>query len=390
LDVYPKGPDRRVTSNILLTVITIVIAGAVLRFARSVFIPLLIALFIGYMMDPVVSLLRRARIPLIVAVLVTGVIFLGAFLFFSYVLFESAQDFAASFPRYQRAFINMINDLLTRLQIAANIFGVQILDELRKIPIGSIVLSTIQSVFGFVTEFIVIFVFSLLFLFGKYGFTRKLLRSFPQKEAKRIVMVLLHIDRDLRKYIGIKSFVSILVGAGTGLTLALFHVEFAVIIGVLTFLLNFIPYLGSTIAVVVAVLIPLVQFGSWATALWILLVLLALQNIMAQLVEPNLVGAGLKLSIPVVFVSLFFWGWLWGAPGVLLAVPMTTSLKIVMEDIPMLRPFARLLERAPHRRRPPPRRGAARAAQAGPAAEPAAHSDGGEEEGSGPPPPAGA
>ena len=351
-------PDRRVTSNILLTIITIIIAGFVLRLARSVFIPLLIALFLGYVMDPLATLLRRIRVPLIVAVLVAGLLFLGVFTVFGYILVVNAQVFAVRFPRYQVAFVNMIRETLSRLQFATDsLLGVQLLNEIRRIPVGSLVLSALQSVAGWVTQFVLVFIFSLLFLFGKYGFTRKLLRSFPHPEAKTIGRALQKIDSDLRKYIGIKSFVSAMVGIGTGVILSFFGLEFSIIIGFLTFVLNFIPYLGSFIAVLIPPLLAAIQFGNWMTPLWIFVSLLALQNLIAQILEPTLVGMRLKISIPMVFLTIFLWGWLWGAPGVLLAVPMTTSIKIIMEDLPGFRSLAMLLERAPphaKRRRPSP------------------------------------
>ena len=349
---YQKGPDRRVTSNILLTIITIFIAGVILRLASSVFIPILIAVFLAYLMDPMVTVMRKIHVPVVVAVVIAGVIFMGAFTVFSYILYDNSLAFARKIPTYQNAFIRMLRDLADRIQIAThNLLDLSILDELRRIPIGSIVLSTLGSVANVVADFLLIFFFSLLILAGKYGATRKLLRSFPRKEAKKITLILVHIDRDLRKYIGIKSFVSIVVGVTSGLALGLFRVEFAVVLGFLTFVLNFIPFLGSIIAVFLPVLIALIQFASLARALWILLVLVILQNLVAQLLEPKLVGSGLRITIPVVFFSLFFWGWLWGAPGVLLAIPMTTSVKIVMEDIPGLRPFALLLEKIPRRRK---------------------------------------
>jgi predicted PurR-regulated permease PerM len=227
-----------------------------------------------------------------------------------------------------------------------------VLDELKRIPIGSLAFSTVSSIANLVVDFLLVFLFSLLILASKYTITRKVLRSFPRKEAKHLVMVLLHIDKDLRKYVGIKSFVSMIIGASSGVALSLFQVEFAIVLGFLTFALNFIPYLGSLVAVILPVLIALVQFASVGKALWILLVLVILQNAVAQVLEPNLVGSGLKITIPVVFFALFFWGWFWGAPGVLLAIPLTTSIKIVLEDIPTLRPVALLLERGPRRRRP--------------------------------------
>jgi AI-2 transport protein TqsA len=143
-----------------------------------------------------------------------------------------------------------------------------------------------------------------------------------------------------------------IIGASSGVALTLFQVEFAIVLGFLTFVLNFIPYLGSLVAVILPVLIALVQFASIGKALWLLLILVILQNLVAQILEPALVGSGLKITIPVVFFSLFFWGWFWGAPGVLLAIPLMTSLKIVMEDVPSLRPIALLLEKGPRRRSP--------------------------------------
>ncbi|UCF98745.1 MAG: AI-2E family transporter [Spirochaetaceae bacterium] len=349
---YPKGPDRRVTSNILLTLITILIAGVILRLARSVFIPVLIAAFLAYFMDPLVAFLRRLRVPVVLAVIIAGILFLGAFSVFGYVLYDNTLDFARKIPSYQTAFVNMLTEAVARFQRLTNdFFELRTLDELKRIQIGPLVFSTVRSMANLAADFFLVFIFSLLILTSKYTATRKLLRSFPRKEAKRLVMVLVHIDKDLRKYVGIKSFVSMIIGVSSGLVLALFNVEFAIVLGFITFVLNFIPYLGSLFAVVLPVLIALVQFASIGKALWILLILVILQNLVAQLLEPNLVGSGLRITIPVVFFALFFWGWFWGVPGVLLAIPMTTSIKIVMEDIPSLRPVARLLEKMPRRRK---------------------------------------
>jgi AI-2 transport protein TqsA len=348
---YPKGPDRRVTSNLLLTLIAVLIAGVILRLARSVFIPVLIAAFLAYFMDPLVALLRRARVPIVLGVVIAGIVFLGASSVFGYVLYDNTLEFARKIPTYQAAFVKMLTDVLERFQnLTGDFFELRLLDEFKKIQIGSLVLSAVSSIANLVADFLLVFIFSLLILASKYTLTRKLLRSFPRKEAKRLVMVLVHIDKDLRKYVGIKSFVSMIIGTSSGVALSVFHVEFAIVLGFLTFVLNFIPYLGSLVAVILPVLIALVQFASITKALWILLVLVILQNLVAQILEPALVGSGLKIPIPVVFFALFFWGWFWGVPGVLLAIPLMTSLKIVMEDVPSLRSIALLLERGPRRR----------------------------------------
>ncbi len=335
-------------SNILLTIITVLLVGLVLRLARAVIIPLLVTGFLAYLMDPLVTLLRRARIPVTAAVSVAAVLYLAAFLVFGWVLYQSALDFAQALPTYQRGVVNLARDLLLRLQNALNtLIGLEPLEELQKLPISSVLLTTLRSVANFLSDFVLIFVFTLLFLVGKHGLARKLLRAFPHQRAKRIVLVLLRIDGDIRKYIGVKSLASLLVGTTSGACLGLFGVDFALLFGFLTFVLNFIPFIGSVIAVILPLLVCLVQFGSWARTLWLLAALLVLQNTVAYLFEPKVLGIRLKVSVPIIFLSLFFWGWLWGAPGVLLALPLTTTLKIIMEDIPALQPIAKLLEKVP-------------------------------------------
>ena len=353
MEAYPKGPDRRVTSNVLLTIITVILVGVLLRLASSVIIPLLVAGFLAYLMDPLVSLLRKLRVPVIAGVILAAVLYLAGFLIFGWILYHSALEFAKAFPKYQHGFVELMRGLLDRLQQAANsLIGLDHpLEQLQQVPIGSILLSALRSLANFLREFAVVYVFSLLFLVGKYGLVRKLLRSFPRKEAKKIAVVLMHIDADLRKYIGVKSLASLLVGVTAGLALSLFRVEFAVVIGFLTFVLNFVPFIGSIIAVTIPVLLAAVQFSSWVTALWVLLTLLTLHNLVAQLFEPKVLGMRLNLSVPMIFLSLLFWGWLWGIAGVLLAVPLTTSVKIIIEDIPGLRHFALLLEKAPRKKR---------------------------------------
>ena len=354
MDAYPKGPDRRVASNILLTIIAVVLVGFVLRLASTVIILLLVAGFLAYLMDPLVTLLRRLRIPLFAAVAIAAVLFFCAFLIFGWIQYQSALDFAKAFPRYQHGLLDMFRNLLLRLQNAANtLIGLEPLDELRKLPVSSILISALRSLATGLLDFAIVFVFALLFLAGKHVLARKILRSFPHREAKKITLVLLRIDEDLRKYVGVKSLASLLEGVGTGVTLALFRVEFAVVLGFLAFILRFIPYAGSIISMLLPFLIAIVQFGSLARPLWVLGVLVVIDQLVAYVFEPKALGMRLNISVPIIFLSILIWGWLWGAPGVLLAVPLTTTLKIIMEDIPGLRHFALLLEKPPLRRKPP-------------------------------------
>lgn len=354
-EAYPRGPDRRSASNVLFTVLTVLLVGVILRQARIVIIPLLIAGFLAYLMDPLVALLRRLRVPVLVAVAVTAVLYLCVFVVFGWIVYRSALEFAKAFPKYQSGFVELVRDLLLRLQNTFNtIIGqepLEELEELQRLPVSTVLRTALRSGTAFVREFLLIFIFTLLFLAGKYSLARKILYAFPHQRAKKIALVLLHIDSDVRKYIGVKTLASLVVAAGSGVCLTLFGVEFAVVFAFLTFVLNFIPFVGSVAAVAMPALLSLIQFGRWGKVLWLVAILTVIQNLVAYVFEPRIATFRLKVSVPIIFLSLLLWGALWGAPGVLLAVPLTTTLKIIMEDTPSLRPIAKLLEPAPRRRR---------------------------------------
>jgi AI-2 transport protein TqsA len=109
-------------------------------------------------------------------------------------------------------------------------------------------------------------------------------------------------------------------------------VEFAIIWGLLTFLLNFIPNIGSVIATILPLLIAFIQFDSVGTLFWLALLLSGVQMIIGNFIDPRVVGRSVNLSPLVVLCSLMFWGWLWGFIGMFLAVPISVIIKIVFEN----------------------------------------------------------
>lgn len=124
----------------------------------------------------------------------------------------------------------------------------------------------------------------------------------------------------------------------------LFHLPFAVIFGMLTFFLNFIPNLGSVIAGVLPAIMAMFFFGTLGQAIWILILLSVVHMVMGNVVEPRIQGSGLGLSPLLVLFALFFWSWLWGIPGMVLAVPILAVVKIMFSNIPSLRFLEALME----------------------------------------------
>ena len=150
------------------------------------------------------------------------------------------------------------------------------------------------------------------------------------------------IAESVRGYLAIKTVTSFATGVLVGLFLYVLGIDFAVLWGLLAFLLNYVPNIGSIIAAVPAVLLALLQSGI-GTALGVAAGYLVVNMVIGSGVEPRLMGEGLGLSTLVVFLSLILWGWLLGPVGMLLSVPLTTAVKLGLESYEGTRPLAVLL-----------------------------------------------
>ena len=154
------------------------------------------------------------------------------------------------------------------------------------------------------------------------------------------------IADSVRGYLAIKTLTSLSTGILVSLMLAVLGVDFAILWGLLAFLLNYVPNIGSILAAVPAVLLALL-LGGLPSALLVTAGYVLINVIIGNVVEPRLMGEGLGLSTLVVFLSLVLWGWLLGPVGMLLSIPLTTTLKIVLEGREATRPLALLLGSSP-------------------------------------------
>lgn len=346
--------SSRITNTFLL-VASLLACLLAMRIAENVFIPLLIAILLTYIMDPLVVQLRRI-LPVWLAAAVTAIVFLGVLTGFGFIAWFNLVSLTRELPQYQDDLLRLILGFENWLQaVAKTRFTIDLdfssLKEFSALSITSVMFSTARSTLSVLMFLFMVYLFAILFLASKYYLAPKLQNVFENKKGEpinRVFIVLKNIDQSLRKYIIVKSLISLTVGTGTGLIAALFGVAFPVAWGFLTFLLNFVPTVGSLTSVITLSLFTLVQLGAWQPALGMLICLSALQMITGGITEPALTGSTLNLSLVVVFVSLFFWGWLWGPAGIFLAVPMTVSIKVVLAGNPATSRFAALLENSSH------------------------------------------
>lgn len=329
-----------------LVMIVIFIFGVVLKLAKPVLFPFTLAVFLSFVLSPILRIMTRFRIPKLVSIILILLITFFLLFLFGNLFYSSGKAFAAEFPKYGEKFSSMLNSLSERWQLSR--LGWQPInweEQLNINRIGSIFISSLGPFFSFFSTMFLVLFFLIFILAGRGRVKQKVQSQFPVQRADQILSIIDNIDRQIQKYLAIKTLVSLITGIMATVILFIFGVDFAIVFGFLTFLLNYIPNIGSFIATAFPVIIALFQFGSIWKAMWILIILIVIQQALGNLVEPRIMGEGLGLSPLVILFSLISWGWLWGIPGMLLAVPITAVIKIVCSNIPSLEGFAVMMSR---------------------------------------------
>ena len=191
--------------------------------------------------------------------------------------------------------------------------------------------NTLSGLKNVLTNTFLIILTVLFLLMEASGFPLKIKRAFPDSED--LFSKIKSFFDGFNRYLAIKTTTSILTGCLIYLWLLFFNIDFPVLWGILAFMLNFVPNVGSILAAIPAVLLGIIQFG-FLKAFFVLLGFLIVNIVLGGILEPRFLGKGLGLSPLIVFISLVFWGWVLGPVGMLLSVPLTMIVKIALENNP--------------------------------------------------------
>jgi predicted PurR-regulated permease PerM len=323
-----------------LAAAVIVIAG--LRAAQALVVPLMLALFLAIIAAPAVAWLQRKRVPSSVAILLVVIVMLAVLTVVGVVLGRSVNLFVAAIPQYQERMDGLVESIpgsLGRFNVTVDE------SEIREVISPGSVMSWVgtglKGLASLVSNAFMISLIVVFMLLEGVWVPTKLRVAFG--EDSDAVKQLSHAATQIQRYLAVKTIISLTTGAIIALLTAIIGLDFALVWGLLAFLLNFIPTIGSLLAAVPAVLLALVQLGpgsAAAVAIGFLVVNVSFGNI----IEPNVMGRTLGLSTLVVFLSLVFWGWVLGTIGMLLSVPLTMIIKIILESSEKTRPIAIMLD----------------------------------------------
>jgi len=254
---------------------------------------------------------------------------------------DSVNSFTASKDVYAIKFqsqLNALTDWLVSIGIPAQ--GVELGAMMEKADVMSLVSRVIGGLGVIFGDFFVIFLSVVFILSEITSFPGKFARAFSDSQDKMVHVN--HVLGKIRHYLAIKTAASLLTGFLISILMWLIGVDYPFLWGMLTFLLNYIPNIGSIIAAIPALMLALVQLGPMA-ALWTAISFFAVNNLVGNYLEPKFMGKMLGLSAFVVFVSLIFWGWIFGSVGMFLSVPLTMTIKIALETSEKTKWFAIML-----------------------------------------------
>ena len=318
------------TIKVLLVCAALVIILAGVKAASGIVVPFLLSIFIAMASHPIIKWSSRYRVPKGVSVLlvILSIVVFGFML--AGLVGQSMNDFSEKLPEYKTQLDEEFVWVLTQLQN----FNIQINKELlfsyldpgMAMNMATNLLSGLSGVLG---NFFLILLTVIFMLFEADSVPHKVHIALddPSMRMKQVDKVLASV----KNYLVIKTVVSLGTGLLAGLLLYFIGVDHYFLWGVLAFLFNYIPNIGSAIAAVPAVLLAFIQLGS-ASAGIVALGYVLINTVMGNVVEPRYMGKGLGLSTLVVFLSLIFWGWLLGTVGMLLSVPLTMIVKIALES----------------------------------------------------------
>ncbi|MDI9572491.1 MAG: AI-2E family transporter [Candidatus Cloacimonadota bacterium] len=329
--------------RILLLIIALAVVAYILKTLKSIFIPLIFSIFLLFLFAPLINYLKKHKVPMVLILLITLVIiavFLGLVIL---LIYAASNSLINGLPRYEDKFNELIAKGTEYLQNLASNWNINT-ENISIANIAQIISSGFISIPQFISntvntlvsiiQNIFLIIFFLIFLLLEIDKLPLRLRKATSKLSKEQTLdILQNIEKQIQNYLTIRTLVNLSAALLCMLWMLIFGVDFILVCGILLFVLDFIPDVGSVISSAIPILIYLLQSGF--SFLWLIFALLivATQMLIGNIIEPKLQGVQLNLTPIMVLVSLIFWGWLWGIVGMLICVPLTSAINIILKQV---------------------------------------------------------
>ncbi|MGI6680088.1 MAG: AI-2E family transporter [Bdellovibrionota bacterium] len=316
-------------TKLLISFASLIIVIAGIKAASSVLIPITFSIFLGLLGIALLKGFAKIKVPKFLAITIVMFVLILSVILFIELLKNSIVDFNDALPMYREKYDVASQAILNYLsQKGVNVPQGKIAELFTFDKSMNFLVGSLKSVVGAVSNVVLVLVLVLFILFEAASFSDKLKYAF--KDSAKLG----HFSRtsdEIQKYILIKSVTSFLTGLFVYISVALCGIDFPVLWGIIAFLFNFIPIIGSIVAAIPAILLALIQFG-FVDAVIVSFIYIVINWTISYFIEPLMMGKNLGLSPLIIILSVFFWGWVWGSSGMLLSIPLMMVIKILFEN----------------------------------------------------------
>lgn len=323
-------PNWSPAAKLLIILASLVIVVAGMRYASVLLVPLFMAIFISIVISPIFFFLQRCHVPAWLALLLLIFLLLLLATVGVGLLEYSLRNVIENLPLYQQILRDRTLELFDWLKkfglSVPREMAMEVFDANSAFSFVRQLLSSLTALLGQALLIILLVIFILLEV-TRLPDRIKALPNTTDESLERLARIVLNV----RQYMGMKTLMSLLTGALVAILLLALEIDFAFLLGILAFVLNYVPTIGSFLAGVPGVFLAIIQHDI-TTALIALGGYVAINVGISNGLEPKVMGQSLGISPLVVMATLFFWGWVLGPVGMLLAVPLTMAVKVAMES----------------------------------------------------------
>ncbi len=344
----PDGGDPRL-ANLFRAVGLVVLLGWLLVVGKDLLIPVVAAVIAVYVLTTAAEAIGRLpvlrRVGSVPRHALVLVLFILAFVGLGLVVAVTVNQLIELAPVYRANLEALAGHLAAYVGIERH----PTWEDIREATIGQVdVTALLTRLLGSVTSLgatiFIIVIYAGFLMAERFSFPEKLAAAFPRgDQAERTAAMITDINQRIGHYLAVKTLINVILGIISYVILWAMDIDFALFWAMLIALFNYIPYVGSLVGVVFPVALSLAQYGSLPTTLLLAAMLTAAQVYVGNILEPRMFARQLNLSTFVILVALSLWTALWGLPGAILAVPLTSVMAIVLAALPETRPIAVLL-----------------------------------------------
>ncbi len=331
--------------QIFLGIIATLAVFAALKMSKDVMIPLVLSFFCYLLFSPLLRRLDHLHVPKIISVIFVMALLLFIFLAAGWFIIITVDTLVELVPFYVEKVVSLDRLLTSRASEFIELPNGASFLSILPVNWSSLAISSLTSIsnkFLSITKVaLLVYIFVLFLLLERQSVIPKLLAAVPKSKGMKVAVMFERITRQTSKYLLLKVVISAFTGVLFFLTAVVTGLDLPILWGVLAFIFNFIPSIGSVIVTTMVIFMALIQFApDWTNVLYVGILSISTQMILGNIIDPRLQGGQLNLSPFVILVSLSLWGYIWGLPGMFISVPLTSVLQILCANVKSLRPVA--------------------------------------------------